>query len=87
MNFEPEQTPWFLCRLANIRTSFFVRGRRQGRQPLISEKRYKGVPPTIVVEVLNKHHMIITFFSHSRSWHGLTLESFFGKEVGKKEMV
>ena len=34
MNFEPEQTPWFLCRLANIRTSFFVRGRRQGRQPL-----------------------------------------------------
>ena len=34
MNFEPEQTPWFLCRLANIRTFFFVRGRRQGRQPL-----------------------------------------------------
>ena len=34
MNFEPEQIPWFLYRLANIRTSFFVRGRRQGRQPL-----------------------------------------------------
>ena len=34
MNFEPEQIPWFLYRFANIRTSFFVRGRRQGPQPL-----------------------------------------------------
>ena len=48
-------------------------------QPLkvISEKRYKGVPPTIVVEVLKKHHMIITYFHIPAPGMGSLLRVFF----------
>ena len=44
------------------------------------------MPPTIVVEVLNAHHMIITFFHIPASWHG-SPERFFWKGGWKKEMV
>jgi hypothetical protein len=44
------------------------------------------VPPTIVVEVLNAHHMIITFFHIPAPGMG-SPERFFWKGGWKKEMV
>ena len=41
------------------------------------------MPPTIVVEVLNTHHMIITIFHIPAPGMGSLLRDSFGKEVGK----
>ena len=43
------------------------------------------MPPTIVVEVLNTHHMIMTFFHFPAPGMGSLLRDSFGKEVGKRK--
>ena len=43
------------------------------------------MPPTIVVEVLNTHHMIMTCFHFPAPGMGSLLRDSFGKEVGKRK--